>query len=172
MRYIDGSYDLDLAIDSLVSNVETPMHIRDALEAAAEILAEVKVRGAGGVFVARDTGRILLNKRSILESHPHTWGTWGGGLDEGETPEQAMKREVGEEAGYHGPMKVKHLWTYQDPTHEFFNFIIEVPHEFTPHLSKESEDAMWTTTSDLPSPLHHGLKGFLPHLIPVLKSYQ
>lgn len=45
-------------------------------------------------------GEILLLKRSLLDSfHPSTWCLPGGGIDAGEFPLGAVKREAKEEAG-------------------------------------------------------------------------
>ena len=37
--------------------------------------------GAGVLFLARDTGRILIAHRSADVEQPDTWGTWGGAID-------------------------------------------------------------------------------------------
>lgn len=49
----------------------------------------------------RDGGdRILFLQRSnTLAAGPGKWGFAGGGLEQGETPEAAMAREIGEELG-------------------------------------------------------------------------
>lgn len=39
-------------------------------------------QAAGCIIAARDTRRILLPKRSDQVLQPHTWGTWGGAVDE------------------------------------------------------------------------------------------
>jgi mutator protein MutT len=51
------------------------------------------------LMVVKDN-KILLFKRSETdESNPGKWAMVGGGVDAGETPEQALTREVKEEAG-------------------------------------------------------------------------
>ena len=51
------------------------------------------------LMVVKDN-KILLFKRSETdESNPGKWAMIGGGVDPGETPEQALTREVKEEAG-------------------------------------------------------------------------
>ena len=69
--------------------------------------------GAGALVYAKDTKRYLLSYRSIHLKEPHTWATWGGRIEKGETPEQAVRRELEEEAGYTGPCKLKLLHLYQ-----------------------------------------------------------
>lgn len=47
-------------------------------------------------------GRWLLQLRDDIEGivHPGCWGLFGGHLDPGERPEQAILRELGEEIGW------------------------------------------------------------------------
>lgn len=50
--------------------------------------------------VSDPTGRILLTRRAAhMRSFPHAWVMPGGGLDDGETLEQCLVREVREETG-------------------------------------------------------------------------
>ena len=120
--------------------------------------------GAGGLFVARSTGRFLLQLRSPHVEQPGRWGTWGGAIDPGETPERALVREIGEEAGYHGGYRLTPLYRYRDGGFTFHNFLIEVPDEFEPHHSWETAGHLWTTLDELPSPLHFGFQALLPSL--------
>ncbi len=58
------------------------------------------LRVAGALVVA-DDGRIFFQKRSAARRlFPNTWDIVGGHLEHGETPEQAMRREVTEETGW------------------------------------------------------------------------
>jgi 8-oxo-dGTP diphosphatase len=48
-----------------------------------------------------DRGRIFFQMRSAERKlFPNTWDVVGGHLEEGETPEEAMRREVTEETGW------------------------------------------------------------------------
>src|ERR1700687_5365972 len=48
-----------------------------------------------------DVGRILLQHRTDdAPIFPGHWAFFGGGLEEGETPEVALRREILEELGY------------------------------------------------------------------------
>jgi 8-oxo-dGTP pyrophosphatase MutT (NUDIX family) len=120
--------------------------------------------GAGGVFYAEDTGRYLFAHRSEDVLEPGTWGVWGGKFDDDETPEETLKREIEEEAGYTGEYKLKPLFVFKDGDFSFHNYLIIVPHEFEPIQSWETQGHLWTTLDKIPTPMHFGLKALLPHL--------
>lgn len=121
---------------------------------------------AGCIFIAKDTGRILLAHRSgRVDFEPHTWGTWGGKVDEGETPLQTVEREVEEETGFSGQYKVNHLWTFVDEEagFQYHNYLVVVPHEFYPQLNWENDDAEWVEYGHWPRPLHFGMVELIKH---------
>lgn len=69
--------------------------------AAARDLARVNtmdMRVAAYAVITDDEGRVLLAHWS--EGRRAAWTLPGGGLEEGEDPEHAMRREVREETGY------------------------------------------------------------------------
>ena len=115
-------------------------------------------QAAGCLFYAEDTGRLLFSKRSKDVLEPHTYGTWGGAMDRGETPEQTVRREVGEEAGARAG-KLIPVYTFKHPSgFQYHNFIAVVPSEFDPKLDHETEGFEWVKPPDWPQPLHPGAK--------------
>jgi len=48
-----------------------------------------------------EKGSVLLQDRRSISKRGEEWGFFGGGIEEGETPEQALVRETEEELGYH-----------------------------------------------------------------------
>ena len=118
---------------------------------------------AGCIFISKDTGRILLAHRSGRVLEPHTWGTWGGKVDEGESPTQAVVREIEEETGYDGQYKLSHLWTFKDPEagFQYHNYLVLVNFEFTPKLNWETDNSEWVEWGEWPRPMHFGLKALL-----------
>jgi len=124
-------------------------------------------QAAGCIFLAQDTGLILLPRRSGSVEQPHTWGTWGGAVEEGEAPASAAEREAREESGYTGPMKLTPLNVFRKGTFSYHNFLALVPKQFEPNLradeARETEDAAWVKFGDWPSPLHFGLADLIRH---------
>lgn len=111
-------------------------------------------RSAGCIIVAEDTGRWCLQQRSDTVTDPGVWSTWGGGVEPGETLEQAVRRELAEEGGYVGPLALEPLHSNA----QYATFIGRVPHEFEPQINQESKSWCWVDQDQLPEPLHPGLE--------------
>lgn len=130
-------------------------------------------QGAGCIIIAADTGRILMPLRSRAVLEPGTWGTWGGAIDSNESPANAARREVQEEAGYHGHFELEPLYVFKSGTFRYYNYLAIVDNEFEPRLDWETEKAEWFTLDQLPRPLHFGIAGVLkdPASIAAIKKY-
>lgn len=128
--------------------------------------------GAGVVFIAATTGRILLGKRSGLVDEPHVWSAFSGIMRAGETAEQTVRREVHEETGYTQDFKMllAHTYVSKDRDFTFYNYIAVVPYEFPPNLNWEHKEAAWFSLVWLPSPMHYGLKDMLANSMDLLQS--
>lgn len=143
------------------------MKIRDILENDDEehrqVLAQTGFwgnKGAGAIVFAKDTGRMLMPFRSAKVQEPHTWGTWGGAIDQNEDPKQACLRELREESGFSGDViSITHLYRFTKEKFQYDTFAIIVDSEFVPQLDWETEKAKWM--NDWPSPLHFGLQAVL-----------
>lgn len=120
---------------------------------------------AGCIFLAKNTGRILLAHRSNQVDFGNTWAGWGGKIDAGETPKHTVEREVEEETGFSGDYKINHLWTFTDPDSgfEYYNYLVVVPFEFTPRLNWENDGSKWIEYGEWPHPLHFGIEALLKH---------
>ena len=115
----------------------------------------------GTTFIAKDTKRILLNLRSEEVSYPNTWSFWGGKIEKGELPLDALRRELKEEMGFVPPMeKLNPLDTYQskDNGFKYYTYVIVTPKEFIPTLNDESNGYAWIKIGHYPKPLHNGAR--------------
>jgi predicted chitinase/8-oxo-dGTP pyrophosphatase MutT (NUDIX family)/uncharacterized ParB-like nuclease family protein/FMN phosphatase YigB (HAD superfamily) len=170
-QVVDGHHRLHaykkLGIKTIPCRIVPDKQI-DIVENDAEHAAELGrtgfwgKQGAGCIIMAKDTGRICLPYRSAHVQEPNTWGTWGGAIDGNEDPAVAAKREVQEEAGYDGPVKMVPLLLFKHSSgFRYFNFLALVEREFTPQLNWETQTFDWVQFGEWPAPLHPGLKSLL-----------
>lgn len=117
--------------------------------------------GAGILFVAESTGRVLLALRSRDVTFPGTWCVVGGHVEKGETPVEAALREAEEEIGFDGDVDLYRGYLFKSPTFTYHNFVGFVPTQFKPVLNDESLEATWFDPDRLPEPMHPGTEKFL-----------
>lgn len=117
-------------------------------------------RRAAGVLMVAPTGRVLLLRRSKSVPKPGMWSVPAGGIELGEDALQAAVRELKEEAGYRGPLRI-HERIANGP---FQVFVATVPKEFQPKLNWENDAAGWFAPTHVPIPAHPGLSSILSHL--------
>jgi 8-oxo-dGTP diphosphatase len=70
--------------------------------------------------IIESRGRILIGRRKPEQSHPLKWEFPGGKVEPGETPEQALARELEEELGILGAVgeeitRYQHTYPGRDP---------------------------------------------------------
>lgn len=108
-------------------------------------------RAAGILYRAGD--EILLLKRSLAsKDYPGHWGLPGGHIEQGETPEQAARRESMEEIGYAPQGEVRKVCEYDG-----FVTYSHACNKFDPRIDSEHSGYVWVRTTDLPSPIHPGV---------------
>ena len=130
-------------------------------------------QGAGCIFYAQDTQKFLVAHRSRGVEQPNTWGTWGGAIDSGENPKDAVRREAEEECGYSGKMELIPLFVFSHSSgFTYHNFLAVIPKEFTPRLDWESQGFKWVSFGDWPTPLHPGLQKLLSDKHSVVRMQQ
>ena len=120
------------------------------------------ITAAGVVFLAKDTGRCMLQLREGNKRFNHTWGFWGGIIERGETPYQCITRELDEEIGFVPELqKLNPIDVYQskDKNFYYYSFVYVVDQEFQPpKLNGESAGYAWVDIGQWPKPLHNGSK--------------
>ncbi len=115
---------------------------------------------AGVIPYSKSTKTFLVGMRSGGVDNPHTWAGFGGGVDGGEDVEEAVMRELEEEIGFYGSMRLIKGYVYEEPMFEYHNFIGVVSDEFEPHLNWETDDYQWVTYDELLQ-LPHKHKGLV-----------
>ena len=143
------------------------MRIHEIFENDAEHAETLKqtgfwgTAGAGCIIFSRNTGRFLIQYRSRYVEQPNTYGTWGGAIDRGDSPEATVMKEVKEESGYTGKVKLHPIYVFQKGDFKYYNFIAEVEDEFEPNLNWEAEGYKWVEYGEWPEPLHFGIQAIL-----------
>lgn len=115
---------------------------------------------AGCILYAEDTGRWCLQQRSDSVGDPGLWAAWGGGREPGESLEQTVRRELAEESGYSGPIKLEPL----AKNARYATYIGIVPKEFEPRPCDEWKDYAWVELGHWPQPLHPGVAAALQNI--------
>jgi 8-oxo-dGTP pyrophosphatase MutT (NUDIX family) len=114
--------------------------------------------GCGALIYSASTKRYLFLLRN-QKRHAGSWGLVGGGVEAGESPAQALQREIVEEIGAIGINKIIPLekFTSDNNNFEYHTYLITVDNEFVPQLNNEHRGYAWTAINDHPKPLHPGV---------------
>jgi len=141
---------------SLDPNSGIPAGLR---KRAFDDVSGVKGHAAGVLYVAPD-GDVLLCRRSPgEENYGGWWSLPGGGAEDGETPEEAAKREVGEELGRHGVFGLRLLDRRVTPTGKAFHTFVKTTEEkFQPTLNGEHVGYAWFPLDGLPEKTHPAVR--------------
>jgi 8-oxo-dGTP pyrophosphatase MutT (NUDIX family)/GNAT superfamily N-acetyltransferase len=87
---------------------------------------------ASGILpICPQTGNVCLAMRSEHVMTPGVWGTIGGAVQKGLSPQQSAKEELREETGYSGGMTLIPAFVFTDRGFSYHNFIGVTPTEFS-----------------------------------------
>ena len=115
-------------------------------------LAETEPVRYGVIAVAMRDGKLLVIRRSVHVIAPRTLCFPGGGIEPGETPEQALVREFREELG-ETVVPVRQIWESVTPWRVHLRWwlgkLVE-PFQLVPN-EKEVEAVEWLTVDELRS---------------------
>ena len=114
--------------------------------------------GCGALVYSKQTHRYLFLLRNH-KRHAGHWGLVGGRVEAGESPIEALTREVVEEIGAVEYSKIIPLekFTNESNRFEYHTYLIPVEDEFVPRLNDEHRGYAWTAIADHPKPLHPGV---------------
>lgn len=92
----------------------------------------------------------LSHRSKTAKQYPDNWSFWGGGIEENETPEEAMIREIQEELNWK-PNQIELLGTYHDSMpNEKFIFFIKVDDNFDKQIEvRESQGGKFFTKDEI-----------------------
>ncbi len=92
----------------------------------------------------------LSHRSKTAKQYPDNWSFWGGGIEENETPEAAMIREIQEELNWR-PDNYKLLGTYYDSApNEKFIFYTKVNASFEKQIEiHESQGGKFFTRDEI-----------------------
>lgn len=131
--------------------------------AQAAAIAYKVARGedtAAGILYRSGDSVLLLLRSANAGDFPLHWGFPGGGIEEGETAEQAALRESQEEIGQ-APTDPLCVIDYDDG---FTTFGLNIAEPFAPVLNPEHLGYVWAPLAALPQPLHPGVAATLARL--------
>lgn len=114
-------------------------------------------RPAAGVCITTPEGLALFLKRGPNSDHAGEWAFPGGGIENGETAEQAARRETFEEAGFTPEEGLAAIDQQENEQVHFTTFHQGVDEPFEPQLNPEHTEFVWSHLSHPPQPLHPGV---------------
>lgn len=124
------------------------------------LIPQVKI-AVGTLFVAVKTTRILLNLRALHKTHSQEWSLWGGMVESGEQPKEALLRELTEEMGDIPDIERIYpfdIYQSRDGHFKYYSFVSVVEDEFIPVLNSESCGYCWVDLGQWPKPMHQGAR--------------
>jgi 8-oxo-dGTP pyrophosphatase MutT (NUDIX family) len=124
-----------------------------------------KQAGVWAIIYCPSAGSFLFGKRSETVNKPGVWNFFGGHVDPGETPRQALLRELSEEAGiersgedlvHFGGISDDEIQGlgYVEALRELHYYLLLADSEFAPRLNDEHSEFRWLKPNNLPHNLN------------------
>ena len=97
------------------------------------------------IIVHKTKGLLLQHRDEHAPRYANSWSLWGGGIEKGETPAQATRRELWEELRINvTPEELTPFKVYENEDHIRHVFILQDKHEYDYELH-EGDDFGWFT---------------------------
>jgi ADP-ribose pyrophosphatase YjhB (NUDIX family) len=121
---------------------------------------------AGVLPICPSSGRVLLIRRGLHQSHPGKWACFGGGFEEEDgNPRETAKREFKEESFFNGKYKIlkKPIDVYNTNHLIFYTYVGVFKDEFIPDIEsgEEAMDYGWFYLHQLPEALVPGFQSMI-----------
>jgi len=117
---------------------------------------------AGVLPICLKTGRICLVQRAKNQSHPESWASFGGSVENGEKIKEAAHREFREETLYFGSYKLSSSFIYKNKDGDltFYTYLGIFDEEFEVDIegANEGMDYGWFELCELPENIIPGAK--------------
>jgi len=147
--------------------------LRDCLVEAYDVFCDSLLEaagvngGAGIMLINKNNGKILLCKRSGDSDAPNQWCGLGGGIEDGEEPLVAAKRELMEEASIspesYELIDESPLFIHNTASGFVFNNFYAYCEDDEPKLNDEHTDYKWVSIVEMNEmkDLHYGYRTML-----------
>jgi 8-oxo-dGTP pyrophosphatase MutT (NUDIX family) len=122
-----------------------------------------KVHAAGVMFLSPDRKVLLMRRQGA--AHAGEWAFPAGGIEKGERPEEAARREVREETGHEHDGGLSPFMHSDSDGVEFVTYKAHASDQFKPTLNEEHDRAEWVSLDEAEKlPLHPGVRAALEKL--------
>ena len=115
----------------------------------------------GAYIVCKSTLRTLYNMRTPSKTYGYQWSIWGGMIEDGERPIDALYRELEEEMGF--VPKIERIYPFdiyesKNKLFKYVTYVCVVDEEFIPVINLEAVGYAWIDLHVYPKPLHEGVR--------------
>lgn len=135
---------------------------------------EQKKIGAGIILIDKQTGDILLGKRSYQSPSPGTFAPFGGTYEESKDADtkSTAKREFKEETGSNPPNIISKgpFYVQDSPKLTFYSYLGLSDGKIPISIDKEHVTYGWYPLDYLPTNLHPGFKELIDNKKPELEN--